>query len=97
MTKLFLGSVGKPFPGVQIKIKPDGQDPNEGELYVKGPQIFKRYYNRPKVPRVTRPNPPMSRGPRGLMPSNFLIVLRKPKRLLKMDGLRQETLFAMIL
>jgi long-chain acyl-CoA synthetase len=34
------GSVGKPFPGVEIKIADDG------ELLIKGPNIFQGYHNR---------------------------------------------------
>jgi long-chain acyl-CoA synthetase len=34
------GSVGKPFPGVEVKIAEDG------ELLIKGPNIFQGYHNR---------------------------------------------------
>src|ERR1039458_7741310 len=34
------GSVGKPFPGVEVKIADDG------ELLIKGPNIFQGYHNR---------------------------------------------------
>ncbi|KAF9690125.1 hypothetical protein SADUNF_Sadunf01G0163400 [Salix dunnii] len=47
------GTVGKPFPGVQVKI---AEDPNEndttgvGELCIKSPSMFKEYW---KLPQVT--------------------------------------------
>ena len=39
------GSVGKPIPGVQIKIAPDG------EILAKGPNIMQGYYNKPAETR----------------------------------------------
>nr|GEY46842.1 malonate--CoA ligase [Tanacetum cinerariifolium] len=44
------GTVGKPFPGVQVKILAD-DDSNEGvgELCVKSPSLFKEYWKRPEV------------------------------------------------
>ncbi|XP_071731897.1 probable CoA ligase CCL8 [Rutidosis leptorrhynchoides] len=44
------GTVGKPFPGVQVKILAD-DDGNEGvgELCIKSPSLFKEYWKRPEV------------------------------------------------
>lgn len=44
------GTVGKPFPGVQVKIlsEDDGND-GVGELCVKSPSLFKEYWKRPEV------------------------------------------------
>uniref|UniRef100_A0A251RVU2 Putative AMP-dependent synthetase/ligase, AMP-binding enzyme C-terminal domain protein n=1 Tax=Helianthus annuus TaxID=4232 RepID=A0A251RVU2_HELAN len=44
------GTVGKPFPGVQVKILADN-DGNEGvgELCIKSPSLFKEYWKRPEV------------------------------------------------
>jgi long-chain acyl-CoA synthetase len=42
------GSVGKPIPGVEVRI----QDPNEegvGEVLVKGPNVMKEYFNNPEA------------------------------------------------
>lgn len=44
------GTVGKPFPGVEVKIlaEDDGND-GVGELCVKSPSLFKEYWKRPQV------------------------------------------------
>ena len=38
-----LGTVGKPFPGIQHKIAEDG------EILIKGPVVFKGYYKNQKA------------------------------------------------
>jgi malonyl-CoA/methylmalonyl-CoA synthetase len=56
------GSVGKPFPDVEVRIKTDdpytsmpgsSTDKVIGELYIKGPQVFKEYWRRPKATEET--------------------------------------------
>lgn len=44
------GTVGKPFPGVQVKIlaEDDGSE-GVGELCIKSPSLFKEYWKRPEV------------------------------------------------
>lgn len=49
------GTVGKPFPGVQVKIMPEEENGDcadgVGELCVKSPSLFKEYW---KLPEVTK-------------------------------------------
>lgn len=45
-----IGSVGKPFPGVEVQIlNPQAQEsgPPTGEIAIRGPIVMKGYYNRP--------------------------------------------------
>lgn len=42
------GTVGIPVPGVDVKIDA-GSDSEEGEILVKGPNVFKTYYKRPDL------------------------------------------------
>ncbi|XP_030526506.1 probable CoA ligase CCL8 [Rhodamnia argentea] len=49
------GTVGKPFPGVEVKIiaedESGNETPGEGELCVRSPSLFKEYW---KLPQVTK-------------------------------------------
>jgi long-chain acyl-CoA synthetase len=45
LERIKLGTVGKPIPGVQITIAPDG------EILAKGPGIMKGYFNKPDATR----------------------------------------------
>ncbi|MBN1411812.1 MAG: N-acetylglucosamine-6-phosphate deacetylase [Spirochaetales bacterium] len=41
------GSVGRPLPGVEIRIEPDG-DAGSGEICARGPNLMKGYHNNPE-------------------------------------------------
>jgi long-chain acyl-CoA synthetase len=45
LERIKLGTVGRPIPGVQIRIAPDG------EILAKGPNIMQGYYNKPDATR----------------------------------------------
>ncbi|XP_058114248.1 probable CoA ligase CCL8 isoform X2 [Magnolia sinica] len=50
------GTVGKPLPGVQVKILAEDESGNEtavGELCVKSPSLFKEYWKRPEVTKAS--------------------------------------------
>lgn len=44
-----LGSVGKPLPGVEVRIGGGGADETEGEILTRGPHIMKGYYGRDQL------------------------------------------------
>ncbi|MBX9573199.1 MAG: long-chain fatty acid--CoA ligase [Candidatus Obscuribacterales bacterium] len=45
-----IGSVGQPVPGIQVKIQsePGEENTGTGEILLRGPQIFKGYWNMPE-------------------------------------------------
>lgn len=44
-----IDTVGKPLPGVEIKIQPPEAGAQDGEIAVRGPIVMAGYYNRPDV------------------------------------------------
>ncbi len=72
------GSVGKPFPGVQIKIAPDG------EILAKGPNIMQGYYKNKKETEATIKDGWLYTGDIGVFDADgFLIITDRKKHLFK--------------
>jgi long-chain acyl-CoA synthetase len=44
-----IGSVGKPLPGVEVKIVRESSQAAEGEIVARGPNVMKGYYNNPEA------------------------------------------------
>ena len=44
-----VGTVGKPWPDVEIKITPEPERERDGEIVVRGPSIMMGYYNKPEA------------------------------------------------
>ncbi len=77
-----LGSVGKVMPDVEIKIV----DPNEdgiGEIWIKGPNVMKGYYNNPQATAEALSNGWYHSGDLGYIDKdNFLFVMGRMKNLI---------------
>ncbi len=51
--KMKVGTVGVPWPGVEVKILPEPDRERDGEIVVKGPNIMMGYYNKPAATAET--------------------------------------------
>jgi long-chain acyl-CoA synthetase len=72
------GSVGKPFPGVEIKIASDG------EILAKGPNIMQGYYKNKKETDVTIKDGWLYTGDIGVFDADgFLLITDRKKHLFK--------------
>jgi len=76
-----LGTVGKPLKNVQVKIADDG------EILVKGPSVFKGYWNRPEETRNAFVEGWFKTGDIGNLDADgFLSVTDRKKDLIKTSG-----------
>lgn len=76
-----IGTVGRPYAGLQIKLAEDG------EILVKGPTVFKGYWNMPEETRAAFADGWFKTGDIGQMDSEgFLSITDRKKDLIKTSG-----------
>ncbi|MCX7764481.1 MAG: long-chain fatty acid--CoA ligase [Bacteroidia bacterium] len=83
-----LGSVGKPIPGVEVRIEPlEGYNPGEGEIVVRGPNIMVGYYKNPEATAEVLKDGWFYTGDIGKLDKDgFLYITDRKKELFKTAG-----------
>jgi long-chain acyl-CoA synthetase len=87
--KVKFGSVGRPIPGVELKIVPEpGCNPGEGEILARGKNVMKGYYGKEKETQaVLEPDGWLHTGDIGYFDADgFLYITDRKKELLKTSG-----------
>jgi len=87
--KMKVGSVGIPWPDVEIKIDPDPErEGNDGEIMARGPNIMKGYYGKDDATREVLDEEGWFRtGDIGYVdPEGFLFITDRKKELIKTAG-----------
>ena len=86
------GTVGKPLPGIEVRIVDDGGAPlpvnTPGELLVKGPNVMQGYLNRPEDTAKTIKDGWLSTGDiASLDEDGYIRIIDRKKDLIIVDGL----------
>lgn len=84
------GTVGFPLPGTSVKIiKPDGTEAiseEEGEIHIKGPNVFSQYWNRPDATASAFENGYFKTGDMAVVSTDGYYTLRGRKSDLIISG-----------
>lgn len=84
-----LGSVGRPIPGVTVEIdESQGEEPGQGEVVVRGPNVMLGYFNRPEeTAAVLSPDGAFRTGDLGMMDEDgYLYITGRLKEQYKLEN-----------
>jgi long-chain acyl-CoA synthetase len=86
--RMRFGSVGKPVPGVELRLEPDPEGRQGSEILARGPNIMKGYFGKPVETKATVSDDGWIRtGDIGYIDDDgFLFITDRKKELLKTSG-----------
>lgn len=81
------GSVGKPLPGVEVKVLKENESARDGEIIVRGPNVMKGYYHREDLTSEVIKDGWFHTGDLGYLDSQgFLFITGRIKNLIVLGG-----------